>query len=833
MPRRAAAFACAFGTCLALGWTGAEAEEAGRWAYTPSWNDMGTTGLLQMPNGRMADDGAFTVGMSRSDPYTRFFLTSQFLPWLQASFRYTDIAYAPYGIVDTQSFKDKSVDLKVRLVEEDADWPEISVGLRDIGGTGIFASEYIAFSRRYYSLDFTGGMAWGNMGSRGHLPNPFGLLVNKAKVRPQSSGTGTLNTNFFRGENIGLFAGVEWATPVDGLRLKVEYDSNSYQSELFDTALEVNSPINVGVGYSPFSWLDLSLGYERGTTVMFRGALNTNFKELTSLSVLDEKPPLPLTTAVSKPTHPQPPTPVEREIQATMIDASVDNLFEVCGQEGLALQTLDLQSTTVTITLDATSSAQAQPAALARVGLVIAQMPTLSGLETIVFRAANGDILSRLSTSQLHRQNSLYGLPLGLAPASGQIAAHEPPPAVVNDQKDAAQRVFTGLAYYGFQGEKFAMSNDKATIVYSQNAYRTIATAYGRVARVVVLATPPAITQIEVIETNLGVPVARAIFQRKDLIETAMSRQSVDELWLNTRTLPAEVPEDLTWTEASGLYPNLTWGLSPNLRQSIGGPDNFYFYQIYGSGTAKLDLAPGLSAAGSVSVNLLNNYDGFQYDAPSKLPRVRTNIRRYLVDKNAWVDSLHVDYLTSLGPDWYGLVSGGLLEMMYGGINGEILYRPTGKRWAIGLDLNHVWQRDFDGGLGFNDYDVSTGHLTWYQTLPFYDLEATASVGRYLAKDIGGTLTLARRFDSGIRMGVWATKTNVSAETFGEGSFDKGLFVEIPFDLFTPAPTKTTGTVAFQPLTRDGGAKLRQPTSLYTVTGDGGILEKGWRDTMQ
>ena len=49
-------------------------------------------------------------------------------------------------------------------------------------------------------------------------------------------------------------------------------------------------------------------------------------------------------------------------------------------------------------------------------------------------------------------------------------------------------------------------------------------------------------------------------------------------------------------------------------------------------------------------------------------------------------------------------------------------------------------------------------------------------IGQYLAEDKGATLELRRTFDNGWKVGVWATKTDVSAKDFGEGSFDKGLY---------------------------------------------------------
>ena len=44
-----------------------------------------------------------------------------------------------------------------------------------------------------------------------------------------------------------------------------------------------------------------------------------------------------------------------------------------------------------------------------------------------------------------------------------------------------------------------------------------------------------------------------------------------------------------------------------------------------------------------------------------------------------------------------------------------------------------------------------------------------ASVGQYLAGDKGGTLEIAKRFDSGVVVGGYATITNVSKEEYGEG----------------------------------------------------------------
>jgi hypothetical protein len=67
-------------------------------------------------------------------------------------------------------------------------------------------------------------------------------------------------------------------------------------------------------------------------------------------------------------------------------------------------------------------------------------------------------------------------------------------------------------------------------------------------------------------------------------------------------------------------------------------------------------------------------------------------------------------------------------------------------------------------------------------------------------------------------MGAWITKTNVSSKSFGEGSFDKGVFLSIPFDNFLPAWSNQRVHVAWQPLIRDGGARLNKAQTLWNLT---------------
>jgi hypothetical protein len=154
---------------------------------------------------------------------------------------------------------------------------------------------------------------------------------------------------------------------------------------------------------------------------------------------------------------------------------------------------------------------------------------------------------------------------------------------------------------------------------------------------------------------------------------------------------------------------------------------------------------------------------------------------------------------------------------MYAGITGEILYKRPGSNFAVGVDLSAVKMRDFNMLFGLRDYKTATGHLNlYYDAGGSFDLEA--NVGRYLAKDWGVTTKISRRFSNGWSAGAYATLTDVPFDTFGEGSFDKGLFITLPMDWMLGKPSKSLRDFYIRPITRDGGAMLASSKTLYPAT---------------
>lgn len=271
-------------------------------------------------------------------------------------------------------------------------------------------------------------------------------------------------------------------------------------------------------------------------------------------------------------------------------------------------------------------------------------------------------------------------------------------------------------------------------------------------------------------------------------------------------------------TEFLDSPPKLNSDLGLGYQQIVGGPDGFLLYQLTADEHVSYDLQPNVRMDGTVSAVLSDNFANFKYTAPSNLPRVRTFQREYVTSSTVRIPNLQLTYFNQLGPDVFTSAYGGLLEPMFAGVGGEMLYRPMNSDLAIGLDINSVQQRDFKQGFNMRSYHVNTGHLTSYWDTGLDDLLVKVSVGQYLAGDRGATFDFSRVFANQAKIGAYFTRTNVSAAQFGEGSFDKGIYVTVPFDAFFTKSTTGTARFDYHPLTRDGGAKLYRYIELYDVT---------------
>ena len=163
--------------------------------------------------------------------------------------------------------------------------------------------------------------------------------------------------------------------------------------------------------------------------------------------------------------------------------------------------------------------------------------------------------------------------------------------------------------------------------------------------------------------------------------------------------------------------------------------------------------------------------------------QVRSDVKQYLrnINKGVLLGRAQIDYHITPYNNHHFMFSGGILEDMFSGVGMEYLYFKQNTNYSFGLELFKVKKRDYHWRGGHLDYENTTFtanmYIRNYGKIPF---DIKLSFGEYLAGDIGSTMEVSREFRNGVSFGAFATFTDVSAKEFGEGSFDKGIFFNIP-----------------------------------------------------
>ncbi len=364
----------------------------------------------------------------------------------------------------------------------------------------------------------------------------------------------------------------------------------------------------------------------------------------------------------------------------------------------------------------------------------------------------------------------------------------------------------------GLEIEGFALKARSARIDIRNTRYNAPAEAIGRTARVLTQALPDSVDSLQIVLVELGLATVSVTLDRADLEQFEHSVDGAEAILARADIDAAPVSVVPRFDPA--LYPRFVWGLGPYFRVSLFDPDMPIRTDFGLQLNAELNLARGLYIAGSLRHRLAGNIGDDIRPSNSVLPRVRSEAGRFAEEGTTALDTLTISYFFRAGPDLYGRLTAGYLEPHFGGVSGELLWKRVDSRFALGVELNYVKQRDFDQRFGFQDYEVATGHASAYWDLG-NGFQAQVDVGRYLAGDWGATVSVDRTFRNGWRVGAYATVTDVSFQDFGEGSFDKGLRFVIPLEPLLGRPTRRRFASVLQPLSRDGGARVHVDGRLY------------------
>ncbi len=312
-----------------------------------------------------------------------------------------------------------------------------------------------------------------------------------------------------------------------------------------------------------------------------------------------------------------------------------------------------------------------------------------------------------------------------------------------------------------------------------------------------------------------GPPVRLA---RRDL-EQAMAdgSGSPQEIWRHARFGPDDSPSSPVPIAARPRY----YGLLLDTKASLSEDDQGVLYRTGLVVDTKHMLTRHLLTGESVRINLSDNLRHLNDFRLRPLLPVRSD-EDYFAARRLSVDRSYLSWMQSINRDWHYALTAGYLEEMYAGFGGEILYRPFGRTFAFGAEAWEALKRDpsIPFNLGVNGDHLLTGHLkAWYE-IPGTDLTFQAKIGRYLAEDIGGTLSLTNDFRNGASVEAFVTATNKRDYNVfgGETQLYSGLRLRVPLGNIPLVPGGSEARFTAAPFGRDSGQSLDNPLPLYDLT---------------
>lgn len=366
-----------------------------------------------------------------------------------------------------------------------------------------------------------------------------------------------------------------------------------------------------------------------------------------------------------------------------------------------------------------------------------------------------------------------------------------------------------------------SLNKDSIDVAVASNRFYSLTRTVGRTARIASALSPDEIETLNIHAMNGDFEVATISINKNEFDATNSYDSSGTELLLKSEII-SSTNEPLY--KSSKFKPNISfpefeWSMSPALKHQIGGPEGFYLGQLFWKTDTSIKFRRNLVLYNSFGINLYDTFNDLRNPSQSIIPRVRSDIQEYLSQGKNNIQRVQLQYFNSPINNLFLRLDLGLMEEMFAGVGGEVLYRPFTSSSYFGASIHRVKQRGYKQRFSLREYETTTGHITHYLELPF-GVNSRLSVGKYLAGDKGVTLDLSRRFKSGFSLGIFATKTNLSAEEFGEGSFNKGFYISVPTQMFYS--NYRSGNISFglQPLTKDGGAMLIQHNALFSILGD-------------
>lgn len=315
----------------------------------------------------------------------------------------------------------------------------------------------------------------------------------------------------------------------------------------------------------------------------------------------------------------------------------------------------------------------------------------------------------------------------------------------------------------------------------------------------------------------------------KDIVDSAIIDSGLtEEVLVTYRIAGLDVIEnDEHFRDSKIVYENKYKGwndnFSINIRPFLAAREDFLKAAVLLEHDSELIFSENFFFSTNLKLSIIDNFDDLIYPPVDVYPaQVRSDVKKYL---NNLGDKLSIgraqfEYFKTLSNRNHILLSAGIYEEMFSGYGFEYLNYDPARRINWGYEAYKVYKRDYNFGFGVLGYSNITQHANLYlKSREFIPFDLKFSFGEYLAGDKGYTVEFSRSFKSGIKMGFFASFTDVSFDQFGEGSFDKGIFFTIPF-----GSSRKMSNFVWRPLTKDPASKLITKNNIYDLVDRYSIL---------
>ncbi|MFM2074959.1 MAG: hypothetical protein RJB34_1264 [Pseudomonadota bacterium] len=465
--------------------------------------------------------------------------------------------------------------------------------------------------------------------------------------------------------------------------------------------------------------------------------------------------------------------------------------------------------------------------------------------------------------------NAALHVPFGrrsLAPKAQEPApyisfAPRPDERLWKQQGSAREQMLKALHLAGFRQVAVQYQDQALRATLNSNRYTDTTRAVGRALRILLAHSPAQTQRIELVYTTQGMPTLRYVASDLTLLQrffnggiplavlqpsvtVGVADAGVQPTITDLPDLQAVFGPDAVAAASDGTQTSLlldkklsgenltgdTWSLGPQMEVYFNDPSGAFKASLGLEATTQFRLGKGLQLDAAAQLRLFENISDVKQPSNSLLPHVRSDVAEYFRGSPGKINKLVLNRFVQPAPQWYARASVGLYETMFAGVGAQLMYVPQRAPWSADVTVDHVAQRDFASPFELRDYRTTTGFVSGHVELP-KNITATVRYGRFLAQDTGTRFELKRELASGVQMGFWFSATNAQ-DTTGPGTVDKpyrdkGIFLNLPFDVVSTQHSRRSVNMSLAPWTRDVGQMVKSPADLRQ------LLERGMLRTLQ